>query len=94
MLLVGANPRYEAPLLNARIRKSWINNDLQVAIVGPQLELNYPAEVSRSGWTGSDGRTDKRSMVGGGPSGTMIVLLIKESMLKRGSVYFLLSLRV
>lgn len=44
VLLVGANPRYEAPLLNARIRKSWINNDLQVAVVGPQLELNYPAE--------------------------------------------------
>lgn len=47
VLLVGANPRYEAPLLNSRIRKSWINNDLQVAVVGPQLELNYPAEVSR-----------------------------------------------
>ncbi|KAF0291374.1 NADH-ubiquinone oxidoreductase subunit, mitochondrial [Amphibalanus amphitrite] len=44
VLLIGANPRYEAPLLNARIRKSWINNDLQVAVVGPQLELNYPAE--------------------------------------------------
>jgi len=44
VLLVGANPRYEAPLLNARIRKSWINNDLQVAVVGPQMELNYPAQ--------------------------------------------------
>ncbi|XP_043231894.1 NADH-ubiquinone oxidoreductase 75 kDa subunit, mitochondrial-like [Amphibalanus amphitrite] len=44
VLLIGANPRYEAPLLNARIRKSWINNDLQVAVVGPQLELNYPTE--------------------------------------------------
>lgn len=42
LLLVGVNPRYEAPLLNARIRKSWINNDLTVASVGPALDLNYP----------------------------------------------------
>ena len=63
VLLVGANPRYEAPLLNARIRKSWINNDLQVAVVGPQLELNYPAQV-RQWASGPDEHTvsDVRSV--------------------------------
>ena len=25
LLIVGANPRYEAPLVNARIRKGWVN---------------------------------------------------------------------
>ncbi|OCT61350.1 NADH-ubiquinone oxidoreductase 75 kDa subunit, mitochondrial isoform X2 [Xenopus laevis] len=41
LLLVGTNPRYEAPLFNARIRKSWLHNDLQVALVGSPVELTY-----------------------------------------------------
>lgn len=41
VLLVGTNPRYEAPLFNSRIRKSWINNDLSVAMVGTQVDLTY-----------------------------------------------------
>ena len=46
LLLVGTNPRYEAPLLNARIRKAWRNNsDMQVALIGPQLDLTYDYEV-------------------------------------------------
>uniref|UniRef100_A0A674DBW7 NADH:ubiquinone oxidoreductase core subunit S1 n=1 Tax=Salmo trutta TaxID=8032 RepID=A0A674DBW7_SALTR len=28
LLLVGTNPHYEAPLFNARIRKSWLHDDL------------------------------------------------------------------
>ncbi|KAK3588073.1 hypothetical protein CHS0354_012126 [Potamilus streckersoni] len=41
ILLVGTNPRYEAPLFNARIRKCWIHNDLEVALVGPKMDLTY-----------------------------------------------------
>ncbi|XP_053554628.1 NADH-ubiquinone oxidoreductase 75 kDa subunit, mitochondrial [Bombina bombina] len=41
LLLVGTNPRYEAPLFNARIRKSWLHNDLQVAVVGSSVDLTY-----------------------------------------------------
>uniref|UniRef100_A0AAY5L300 NADH-ubiquinone oxidoreductase 75 kDa subunit, mitochondrial n=1 Tax=Esox lucius TaxID=8010 RepID=A0AAY5L300_ESOLU len=41
LLLVGTNPRYEAPLFNARIRKSWLHNELQVALVGRQVDLTY-----------------------------------------------------
>lgn len=44
ILLVGTNPRFEAPVLNARIRKSWIHNELRVASIGPALELNYSHE--------------------------------------------------
>ncbi|XP_052813438.1 NADH-ubiquinone oxidoreductase 75 kDa subunit, mitochondrial-like [Mya arenaria] len=44
ILLVGTNPRFEAPLFNARIRKSWINNDLTVAMVGGQVDLTYEYE--------------------------------------------------
>ncbi|CAH2306412.1 NADH-ubiquinone oxidoreductase 75 kDa subunit, mitochondrial [Pelobates cultripes] len=41
LLLVGTNPRYEAPLFNARIRKSWLHNDLQVAVIGSAVDLTY-----------------------------------------------------
>lgn len=41
VLLVGTNPRFEAPLFNARIRKSWLHNDLQVALIGSPVDLTY-----------------------------------------------------
>ncbi|XP_052094815.1 NADH-ubiquinone oxidoreductase 75 kDa subunit, mitochondrial-like [Mytilus californianus] len=44
ILLVGTNPRFEAPLFNARMRKSWIHNDLEVAMVGPQVDLTFEHE--------------------------------------------------
>ncbi len=43
-LLIGTNPRWEAPVLNARLRKSWINNDLKIANVGEAYDLTYPVE--------------------------------------------------
>lgn len=45
VLLVGTNPRFEAPLLNTRLRKSWINNELTVGLVGPKVDLTYDYEV-------------------------------------------------
>lgn len=30
VLLVGTNPRFEAPLLNSRLRKGYIHNELEV----------------------------------------------------------------
>ncbi|XP_023276074.1 NADH-ubiquinone oxidoreductase 75 kDa subunit, mitochondrial-like [Seriola lalandi dorsalis] len=41
LLLIGTNPRYEAPLFNARIRKSWLHNELHVAMVGHNVDLSY-----------------------------------------------------
>merc|ERR1712179_597578 len=44
VLLIGANPRYEASLLNARLRKGWIHNELDVAVIGPEVDLTYDYE--------------------------------------------------
>jgi len=44
LVLIGTNPRYEAPLFNARIRKSYLHHDLEVAVVGPKLDLTYDYE--------------------------------------------------
>lgn len=41
LLLIGTNPRYEAPLFNARVRKSWLHNELQVAVIGSAVDLTY-----------------------------------------------------
>ena len=45
ILLVGTNPRTEAPLVNARIRKRWLAGGLSVAAIGPELDLTYPAQM-------------------------------------------------
>jgi NADH-quinone oxidoreductase subunit G len=44
VLLVGTNPRHEAPVLNARIRKRWVATGLPVGLIGPMAELTYPVE--------------------------------------------------
>ena len=38
--LVGTNPREEAPVLNARIRKAWLNG-AQIGLVGEAADLTY-----------------------------------------------------
>jgi len=40
ILLIGTNPRVEAPVLNARIRKAWLHG-AQVALVGEAVDLTY-----------------------------------------------------
>ncbi|HEX8570144.1 MAG TPA: NADH-quinone oxidoreductase subunit NuoG [Caulobacteraceae bacterium] len=42
ILLVGTNPRLEAPLLNARIRKGWLNRGVAVGLIGQPADLTYP----------------------------------------------------
>lgn len=41
ILLIGTNPRFEAPLVNSRIRKGWITNELDVGVIGPKVNLTY-----------------------------------------------------
>jgi len=41
LILVGCNPRIEAPVLNARIRKAVGVNGLQVAIIGSAGNYGY-----------------------------------------------------
>jgi NADH-quinone oxidoreductase subunit G len=41
LLIIGSNPRHEAPVLNARIRKRWLTGGLNVALIGQSHELTY-----------------------------------------------------
>jgi NADH-quinone oxidoreductase subunit G len=40
ILLVGTNPRDEAPVLNARIRRAWMRG-ASIGVVGPAVDLTY-----------------------------------------------------
>ena len=44
ILLVGTNPRLEATILNARIRKAYVNNKVKIYSVGEPGDLTYPYE--------------------------------------------------
>ncbi|MPL74836.1 NADH dehydrogenase subunit G [Rhodobacter sp. 140A] len=40
IVLIGTNPRNEAPVLNARIRKAW-SHGATVSLIGPEADLTY-----------------------------------------------------
>jgi NADH-quinone oxidoreductase subunit G len=44
LLLIGTNPRREAPVLNARLRKRWVAGGFPIAGIGVPAELTYQAE--------------------------------------------------
>jgi NADH-quinone oxidoreductase subunit G len=49
ILLIGTNPRLEAAILNARIRKRWRHASVAVGLIGQQADLSYPYEYLGSG---------------------------------------------
>jgi NADH-quinone oxidoreductase subunit G len=41
ILLIGTNPRHEAPILNARIRKRWRAAPTMIGLIGEAVDLTY-----------------------------------------------------
>ena len=44
LLIIGSDVRHEAPLVNTRIRKSWIYSDLEIGMIGTPYDLTYDYE--------------------------------------------------
>ncbi|MBL4589193.1 MAG: NADH-quinone oxidoreductase subunit G, partial [Alphaproteobacteria bacterium] len=42
ILLIGTNPKKEAALVNARIRKTWLEKQIPIALIGTPVDLPYP----------------------------------------------------
>ena len=61
IMLIGTNPRAEAPVLNARIRKAW-SRGAKIGVVGEAVDLTY--EYYHLG----TGREGLRKLVEGDPS--------------------------
>jgi NADH-quinone oxidoreductase subunit G len=49
LLLVGSNPRREAAVLNARIRKRWRMGNFPIGVIGERADLTYPYEYLGAG---------------------------------------------
>ena len=41
IMIIGSNPRKEAAMVNARIRKRWLASPVLLGVIGEQADLNY-----------------------------------------------------
>src|ERR1019366_4301178 len=41
LLIIGSNPRKEAPVLNARIRKRWLKGGFEISLIGEKADITY-----------------------------------------------------
>ncbi len=67
LLIIGANPRKEAALLNARIRKRWRSGALRIGLIGEKADLTYTYDYLGAG-------PDTLSDLGAGKIGFLDVL--------------------
>src|SRR5262249_58946880 len=49
LLIVGANPRREAAVLNARIRKRWRAGNFPIGLIGERADLTYTYDYLGAG---------------------------------------------
>jgi NADH-quinone oxidoreductase subunit G len=49
LLIIGSNPRREAPIVNARIRKRWLRGDFKVSLIGEKVDLTYAYDYLGAG---------------------------------------------
>ncbi len=49
VLLIGTNPRFEAPIVNARLRKRYLAGGFKIASIGPALDLTFPVDSLGAG---------------------------------------------
>jgi NADH-quinone oxidoreductase subunit G len=88
IVLVGTNPRVEAPVLNARIRRAWAQG-AQVTLVGEAADLTY--DYTQAG-------TDRAALVAlveaaakAGPSGKPAVVIVGQGALNEADGEAVLS---
>ncbi|MCP4380322.1 MAG: NADH-quinone oxidoreductase subunit G [Hyphomicrobiales bacterium] len=49
VLIIGANPRHEASVVNARIRGAWRRNETRIGFIGEPVDLTYPYDYLGAG---------------------------------------------
>lgn len=98
LMIIGANPRLEAPVLNARIRKRWLTGELQVGLIGEKADLTYDAAYLGSGPESLEKFVDhgpaklKRQiwLVGQGalarPDGAAILSMVAKAAMSTGAI--------
>jgi NADH dehydrogenase (ubiquinone) Fe-S protein 1 len=59
MLIIGSNPRWEAAVLNARIRKQWMRSPLEIGVIGEDFASTFEYQN-----LGSDAAAVKKALSG------------------------------
>jgi NADH-quinone oxidoreductase subunit G len=67
LLIIGSNPRKEAAVLNARIRKRWRSGQLKIGVIGSRADLTYDHDYIGAG-------TDTLGELAGGKGSFLDVL--------------------
>jgi NADH-quinone oxidoreductase subunit G len=49
VLIVGSNPRLEAPVFNTRLRKQWVAGQTRIGLIGEQADLTYQYDYLGAG---------------------------------------------
>ena len=102
LLIVGANPRKEAAVLNARIRKRWRAGNFPIGLIGPKVDLTYTydhlgagpetlADVARHSFAEALRKAEKPLMIVGAaafarPDGAAIAALAAKAAVELGAV--------
>ena len=72
LLIVGSNPRREAAVLNARIRKRWRAGQFPIGLIGERADLTYAYDYLGAGprrWRSRRGGTHEFGEGSRAPSG-------------------------
>ncbi|TCR62653.1 NADH-quinone oxidoreductase subunit NuoG [Bosea sp. BK604] len=87
LLIIGANPRREAPIINARIRKRWLRGDFKVSLIGEQADLTYSHD-----YLGAGPETLAELVKSASAAGDKPMVLVGQGALARADGEALLSL--
>ena len=98
ILIVGSNPRHEAPVLNARIRKRWLKGGVPIGVIGPRADLTYtcnhlgagPETLAQAWDQQPDGAAKPMMIMGPGafarPDGVAVLARLAKAALAAGVV--------
>ncbi len=87
LLIIGSNPRREAPIVNARIRKRWLRGDFKVSLIGEKVDLTYAYD-----YLGAGAETLADLVKRAGAAGERPMVLVGQGALTRGDGAAVLSL--
>jgi NADH-quinone oxidoreductase subunit G len=98
LMIVGANPRREAPVINARIRKRWRAGKFKIGVVGERADLTYDYTYLGAGAESLAALADKTHekferpiwLIGQGvatrPDGNALLSMVAQAALTGGAI--------
>ena len=85
ILIIGSNPRYEATILNSRIRKSYLNNNLEIFSYGDVGDLTYPYKIL------ANDTSEITSLINGNSEMSKKIISSKKPIIMLGQSFFKLK---